>query len=215
MVGNNHNDINGHGSIMYYILKGSKNNFLGISPDVSIISIKILDVEESITPEKVLEAINLAIDKNATVINLSIGSFKNNEVIKNAIDNAVELGITVVASSGDYSNGVTMFPANLDNVISVGALDERGEVLELTSGAELTTLNAPGTNITSLNNDGDVMYSSGTSQASVLVAGYIALLKDYAQQNSIILSNAEIRSFLEQIKSGEIHYNDVFDLIKE
>lgn len=122
-------------------------------------------------------------------------------------------GIFVVASSGDYSNGVMMFSTNVPNVISVGALDENDEVLALTSGSNQTTLNSPGDNITSLNDNCEIVYSSGTSQATVLVSGYISLLKDYAIQNKVVLSNKEVMNLLTKIKSGELDFIDVFDFI--
>ncbi|GEM05977.1 serine protease [Halolactibacillus miurensis] len=204
-------DYNGHGTMMYSIIKGTEDDILGISPDVDILSIKILDKAESTRPELIYDAIEMAIDKNATVINLSVGSYKNNEDIAGLIKEAHSKNITVTASSGDFSNFEMMFPANMREVISIGALGENLQPLELTSGPDLTTINAPGENILVLDANDEIFYSSGTSQATALISGYIALLRDYALKNNIFLSNEDIGYYLSLIKEGNMQYSDVFN----
>ncbi|MCM3362039.1 S8 family peptidase [Niallia sp. MER TA 168] len=202
-------DENGHGTMMYSIIKGYKNQILGISPDVDIVSIKILDEDESIKPTKISEAINLAINKNVTIINLSVASNKYNENIADAIKKANEKNITIISSSGNYSETELMFPANMKEVISVGAIDKDLKPLEMTSGHELTTINAPGDNIETLGLNNEIIKSSGTSQATALISGYVALIKDYAVTKQIELNNSQIIKYLNMIKNGEKSYYDI------
>lgn len=215
LVGDDKSDMNGHGTMMYSLIKGYKNEVLGISPDADVISIKILGGEESVTPTKIHNAIKLAIEKKSTVINLSISSYKYNDEIASAIKEAIKKNITVVSSSGDYSDVQMMFPANLEGVVSVGATAENSKVLELTSGSDLTSINAPGGDVYTVNNSGDVFTSSGTSQATALISGYISLIRDYAKKENIPMSNDEILHYLDLIKKGKMDYEDVFEKVKK
>ncbi|MCM3034125.1 S8 family serine peptidase [Niallia sp. MER 6] len=202
-------DKNGHGTMMYSIIKGYKDQIIGISPDADILSIKILGEDESIKPAKIAEAISLAIEKKVTIINLSVASYKNNENVAAAIKKANEKNITVISSSGDYSDTDLMFPANMQEVISVGALDKELKPMEMTSGPELTTINAPGENIKTLGLDNEIFNSSGTSQATALISGYVALMKDYAVTQHINLKNSQIVKYLKMIKNDKSTYYDI------
>lgn len=215
LVDDNVDDVNGHGTMMYSIIKGYGKEILGISPDTKIISIKIMDKEEAVTPTRIHDAIQVAIEKEATIINLSVASYKYNEEIALAIKEAIHKGITVVSSSGDYSDVEMMFPANISEVVSVGALGEDLKVLKMTSGSDSTTINAPGGDIYTVDNSKEVFTSSGTSQATALVSGYIALIRDYAAEEQIPLSNESILHYLKLIKKEKMSYEDVFKEIKK
>lgn len=197
--------------MMYSILKGYKKEILGISPDANILSIKILDEDESIKSDKIYEAINFAVEQKVTIINLSVASYKYNDQIAEAIKTATQNNITVIASSGDYSDVEIMFPASMEEVVSVGAIDEKLEFLEMTSGPKLTTINAPGDNIQTLGLNNEVFPSSGTSQATALISGYVALLKDYAAKKNYNLTNEEIIIYLTLIKDNKMTYTDIFE----
>ncbi|MFJ5765969.1 S8 family peptidase [Lysinibacillus sp. NPDC093210] len=199
-------DTNGHGTMMYSIIKGINGEIEGISPNAQIIVIKVMNKDDSVTPTIIKDAIELAIQKNASIINLSIASNFEDKDITGTIKLAVKKGITVVASSGDYGNTELMYPAILDEVISVGAIDVSGNVLDLTSGSQKTTINAPGHEISTIDTSEIITKTSGTSQATALISGYIALLKDYAFSKNKELTNASIISLLESINSQELTY---------
>ncbi len=199
-------DTNGHGTMMYSIIKGIDDNLEGISPNAQIIVIKVMNDDESVTPTTIRKAIDLVTQKGATIINLSIASHFEDEEITETIKLAVNKGITIVASSGDYGNTELMYPAILDEVISVGAIDASGNVLDLTSGPQRTTINAPGHEISTINTDRAIIKTSGTSQATALISGYIALLKDYAFSKNKDLTNDSIIALLKSINSREITY---------
>lgn len=214
LVGDDVYDQNGHGTMMYSILKGYEDDVIGISPDSEILAIKVLNQDESIKKEYIYEAINFAIDQKVTIINLSVASQKFDKKIAEAIKTAYKQGITIVSSSGDYSAYEVMFPGNLSEVISVGAIGKNFEILDLTSGGDYTTINAPGEDIITAGANGEIFLSSGTSQATALISGYVALLKDYANKNNVELHNKEIERYLKLVKEGELSYQNIFKLIK-
>lgn len=206
-------DTNGHGTMMYSIIKGIDGLIEGISPNAQIIVIKVMNKDDSVTPTTIKDAIELAIKKKASIINLSFASHFEDKDITETIKLAVNKGTTVVASSGDYGNTELMYPAILDEVISVGAIDASGNVLDLTSGSQKTTINAPGHEITTVDSDETIMTTSGTSQATALISGYIALLKDYAFSRNIALNNDSIILLLESINSQESTYLQALKMI--
>lgn len=213
LVGNKQ-DNNGHGTMMFSILKGYEGDILGIAPDAEVIPIKVMNSEEIIEPETMDKAIEEAIKLNCTVINISIGSHKFNQEISDAIDDALSQGITVVASSGDYSNGDMMFPANKPGVISVGSLSANGSVSDFTNAPNDTTINAPGDEIKSILPNKKVDLNSGTSQSTVIISGYVSLLKDYANHEKIKLSNDKIIDLLSEINNKKINYEKALASLK-
>ncbi|WML38176.1 S8 family serine peptidase [Neobacillus sp. OS1-2] len=203
-------DNNGHGTMMFSILKGYDEEIIGISPDAEVISIKVMDSEEKINPVTMVKAIEEAIKLKSTVINISIGSHKFNQEISDVIDVALNQGITVVASSGDYSNGDMMFPANKPGVISVGSLSANGSVSDFTNAPNDTTINAPGDEIKIILPNKKVESNSGTSQSTVIISGYVSLLKDYAAQEKIKLPNEKIIELLSKINNKKTNYAKAF-----
>src|SRR5690606_14090556 len=79
----------------------------------------------------VATAIYAAIEDGVDVINLSL-AIGYSSLVEEAIQVALEQGIVVVAAAGNYVNGggkkEVVFPASVDGVISVGAVDSRGKL---------------------------------------------------------------------------------------
>lgn len=213
LVDENIEDTNGHGTMMYSIIKGISDNIVGISPEAQIMAIKVMNDDNSVSPTIIKNAIELAVQKGATIINLSIASHFEDKDITEAIKSAVNKGITVVASSGDYGNTELMYPAILDEVVSVGAIDASGNVLDLTSGSKAATINAPGHEISTINLNETIIKTSGTSQATAIISGYIALLKDYAFLKNKDLSNDTFITLLESINRQELTYLQALEKI--
>lgn len=212
LVGDNQ-DNNGHGTMMYSILKGYDKEVGGISPDAEIISIKVMDTDEKIDPSIMVKAIEKAIELDSTVINISIGSYLYNEDVSAVLDVALNRGIAIVAASGDYHSADMLFPANKKGVISVGSLSANGRISDFTNAPNDTVINAPGDEIKSVDQNGKIVFNSGTSQSAAIIAGYVALLKDYASQNNVELNNERIVHLLKSIDNNKIDFLDAFSEI--
>lgn len=59
----------------------------------------------------------------------------------------------------------------------------------------------------------DIIKSSGTSQATAIISGYISLMKDYAKKKHIVLSNSQIISYLKLIKNRKATYLSILKRI--
>ena len=118
--------IDGHGTQVGSII-------LDATPDnVKILPIKVEDDAGEMTFTYILEAIQYAIDMGVDVMNISLGADEEewgslpNEIqtqIENIFLNAFNKNITIIAASGnDGKDMQNTYPAALDGVFSVGAL---------------------------------------------------------------------------------------------
>lgn len=98
--------------------------------------------------------------------------------------------------------------------MSVGALDENGNVWRDTNAITECNFLAPGVSILAINNEKQLFLSSGTSQATAITSGYISLLMDYANIKQIKLQLQKILNILTEIKDGKISYLDGFNHIR-
>ena len=144
-----------------------------------------------------LKAIHCAIEKNADIINLSIGgSNVNDEMLKEAIDKAADEGILVVCAAGNISGLQQVFyPGAYDSTVAVSALRQAGDSLLFASSysnyGEWIDISAPGTAILSTTPDG-YGTKSGTSMACPMVSGILADVISYDPE----LSSDEVYELL-------------------
>lgn len=206
-------DTNGHGTMMCSLIKGY-DDIAGIAPNAKINSYKVVNSSGKIEPQILSEAICKAVQDNVTIINVSLGSYFDNEYVKNAVIKAYDSGITVVASSGDYETEDMLFPAKYDNCISVGAINKSLNIWDDTNAPEKCTILAPGTDIKTIDANKNVAYTSGTSQATALISGYISLLKDYGLKNNINIDNNILKDLLQNINNNRLTYKNSFETLK-
>lgn len=120
-------DGNGHGTRMTDLIRanaGSSNPF--------ILSIKALNYSGAGNMSDVYAAIQYAINQRVDYINLSISAddSENMAAIKSAIQSALNAGITVVASAGNAGgNAGHLVPANIDGVVTCGAVNDNNVVI--------------------------------------------------------------------------------------
>lgn len=177
----------------------------GIAPSCSILSCRVLAPMKSgnqIVGAGIVDNINngikWAVDNGADIINMSLGirhtggGLPHEDVIKYALNK----NVTIVAASGNDGTKEMYYPAALNGVIAVGAADATGQVTTFTSYGAPITLVAPGYHIYSSYPDGKYAYLSGTSQASPFVSGSIALMKSFAREKGVKLSNKQISYIL-------------------
>jgi len=177
------NDDNGHGTHCAGII-GAQDNTIGIvgtAPNVNLIAVKVLDRSGSGSNSNIISSLNyIAQWKTANptlkgIVNMSLGGgvFQPLDTsIQNLINN---YGIPVVVAAGNESqNAVNTSPARTPEAITVGAYDDRDNILAYFSNfGSGIDLQAPGVDIRScwLRNGYRVL--SGTSMAAPMVVGAI------------------------------------------
>jgi serine protease AprX len=143
-------DLYGHGTHVAGIIAGNgssslndADHVLGVSPDVYLVNLKVLDQNGSGNDAQTIAAIERAISLknqyNIRVINLSQGrgvfeSYAQDPLCQ-AVEAAYQAGIVVVVSAGNYGRndnqgingyGTITAPGNDPYVITVGAMNTRG-----------------------------------------------------------------------------------------
>ena len=152
------------------------------------------------------KAIDYATNNGADIISASWGaqvSRANVGPILEAIQRAEEKGVIfVAAAANDGKNNDTreIFPANagFDNVISVAASDPNDQKPSWSNfGKSTVDLSSPGLNILSTVPVNNYQNLSGTSMATPLAAGAVALILSQAEEDGRMLKPIEIRSILQ------------------
>lgn len=199
----------GHGTHVAGIAGAITDNNTGgasVGRNVNIIPVKVGD-STGISSVNIAKGINYAAENGADVINLSLGGDNPSLAVENAVKEAVEKDIVVVAAAGNDSSTTKQYPAALKNVISVGAVEESTKKLASFSNyGDWVDVTAPGDSILSSCTKGDrwpfssckssypYVEANGTSMAAPVVSSYAALMKSHTPS----LTNEQIRYLIEE-----------------
>ena len=97
-------------------------------PYADVFDVRVLDDNGSGTHDSVYKGIVWAVDNSADIIVMSFAGDKQSALLEEALAYAEENNVFVVASAGNNSAETACFPAAYPTVISVGAVDECGDV---------------------------------------------------------------------------------------
>jgi hypothetical protein len=131
-------------------------------------------------------AITIATRRGADVISMSLGYGAASRPVRMALQNALDHGVVVVASSGnsgDTASAISSgqapysFPADYPGVLGVGAVTQTGSAASFSSNNLSVEVAAPGVKVPAQGRDGQYWLVSGTSPACALAAGVAALIK--------------------------------------
>ena len=171
-------DYLGHGTMMAGLICGAcdtGNQFCGVAPRSRVIMYKVSSGSGyTFQDYDLAEAIRLAADSPAVVINLSL-VIDYSELVEDAINYALSRGKVVVAAAGN-EGGVVAFPASIDGVVSVGAVDTTLAPLSGSGAGPYLVQSAPGYDLGTTSADGSYGATTGTSGAAALVSGVFALV---------------------------------------
>ena len=115
-------DSDGHGTHIAGIIAGD-GLVNGIAPGAKLLAYRIVSTGNTVPTSFILRAIDSAVGEGADVINLSLGGLVGGRLIREAIANAVEAGVVIVAASGNSGPGLSTisYPAAAMEAIAVGA----------------------------------------------------------------------------------------------
>jgi subtilisin family serine protease len=173
-------DDKGHGTHVAGIVAALNNEIgvVGVGPDISLYAVKVLNKKGLGFLSDLIDGLNWCINNEMQVINMSFGSLTDNQSFHDAILEAYEAGITMVACAGNNGDngGAIEYPAKYPETIAVSAIDVYENYASFSSfGAEID-LTAPGVDIKSAYKKGDYEILSGTSMSAPHVTGVVALV---------------------------------------
>ncbi|MDC0096983.1 S8 family serine peptidase, partial [bacterium] len=193
-------DDNMHGTHVAGIAGAVGNNGIGIAGaawDVKLMHIKVFQSTGQGNSTNIAAGVEYASSNGAGIINMSFGSYAESFTLKSTLENAYATA-TLVAASGN--NGIPLGPCTICAVFYpaaysyvLGVEDSEGGYNNydnnnpiFTQYAELFNyeLKAPGTAIMSTIPNGGYSTLTGTSMATPLVAGAIALYNQIKPEDS-------------------------------
>lgn len=166
-------DTRGHGTHVAGIIVANTKSNVKIKP------YKVIGDDGTGTDTQLYLGIQAAIEDGVDIINLSLTRKGESEIVHEAVQNAYNAGITVVAAAGnDNANLSETFytPACFEEVICVVNIDANKKRSSTSNWRFNDTLSAPGIDILSsyVNNTYKVM--SGTSMAAPFISCCVAYL---------------------------------------
>ncbi len=167
--------------------------YYGIVPGAKFISAKVLDGRGG-PISNFIEGGQWMLEQKPDIINNSWGTSADvdqasDEIIRKMIANWKKAGIIIIFASGNQPSGKAAtgsiaYPAKLDDVFSVGAINKDDKIWEKSQRgpSPLSTIIkpdvvAPGEGILGISHEGREVKTNGTSFAAPYAAGTAALLK--------------------------------------
>ncbi|RAW00848.1 S8 family peptidase [Pseudochryseolinea flava] len=186
------NDRTGHGTAVTSIICGNRVTNFGAAPQAEVHVIKAYK-KSTMKPEELLAALR-AVPSNIDIVNISqafsFSASLEEELVKYFNEHRNKVFVCSAGNDGIHQE-VNNLPASIsskcENVIAVAALNEQGAVsTNFSVRSKHLTLAVPGEGINYANRfDPSKMYDGvGTSFASPIVTGLLALAKAFLQDNN-------------------------------
>ena len=169
----------GHGTFVAGLIRGT-------APDAWILPVTVLDDDGLGDAFDVGQGFFHAIDRGAHVINASFGSTYESAIVEDAVEEAEDRGIVVVAAAGNEGvEDPRQFPACSSAAYGVAALRPDDVRADFTNVNDKLALSAPGVTVNPRTDQrmvsalpgGDWGTWEGTSFATAMVSGAVAVVR--------------------------------------
>ena len=169
-------DDKGHGTHVRGIIGMQCNGqgLVGVAPDAKVHVGKVM-VNGFGAPVWSARGIHWCVDMGFDIICGSFGMRAEVQAVKDAVKRAREAGVICVFAAGNESAVQVLYPARDPYSIAVGAIDAAKMHADFSNIGSNLDLVGPGVNIKSTWIDGEYREASGTSMATPIVVGVIAL----------------------------------------
>ena len=217
-------DINGHGTAVSTIIASpieSSSKILGVAPLATVIPIKIGDNSQSISAIDIAKGINWGVENGCSILNISVASFENNKLLKDAVARAERYDIPVIASVSNVGKNVTLnsYPSSYPEVFAISSLSKEYKS-SLFSERNINIIASEiGEDILAPNLNGENVMHEGTSFSTAIFSGKIAIIKSIFPE----ISNLELSELIIKYSTNFSHENksevgfglfDVYEAVK-
>jgi hypothetical protein len=163
-----------HGTVVSSLIVGDPAYAAGIAPAAKVLSIPIMSGAGTGDTFTLAQGILDAVSMSADIINMSLGTYGNSALLRDAIRHALLNQVAVVAATGNDAQNHVSYPARYAGVIGVGAVDANGRPVYFSNQGSQVDLAAPGYGVQAAGRDGAILQATGTSISTPLVSGALA-----------------------------------------
>ena len=165
----------GHGTAVASLIGGQDKQASGVAPASHILDVRVANSQGESNSFTLAEGIVRAADAGAQVINISLASYGDAAVVREAVAYAQDKGAVVVAAAGnDQTADQLAFPAAIDSVVSVGGVDANFQQAYFANSGQGLDVTAPAVGIQSAYGPDSIVVGDGTSQAAAIASGVAA-----------------------------------------
>lgn len=183
-VDNDVTDNFGHATKMIKTIRKQNKN-------AKILALKALDDNGNGTTASVVAALQYAIDSHVSIINMSFSgrSTEDKSLVESKVKEAIKAGITVVASAGNNGSiAYDYIPANIEGVITAGACDSKGTILNTSNYGNIVDW---------------YINADATSQAASTVTGILSKDGKIKADEKIIFSSKSVKYASSKVDSNK------------
>lgn len=199
---------NMHGTAVASLIAGSSEEMQGIAPSSTILSIKVMPDDGMGNSFTLARGIVEAVDQGARIINVALGAYSDDFLLKQAVEYARENNAIIAASSGNDAVEGVMYPGRYDGVVCVSGNDAVGRHVYFANRGDEVDLSAPAVGLTAAGKDDGYEPFGGTSASVALASGTLAWL---LSQEPGLSSEEAVRIMLENTNdSGAPGEDDMF-----
>ena len=183
-----------HGTSVAAIIGGERinNEIQGINQHSILYDVQVLNENGLGDISTVVDGIEWCIKEKVDVINISFGFEKNYPELEGVIHKALDEGIIIVAASGNTLGLNVEYPAKYQGVISVASINKDSKRSSVSAKGKIDYA-APGEDVLSINNQGQIGLWKGTSFAAPMLTGVISVLMSQSDED---ITYKNIHNFL-------------------
>lgn len=161
----------------------------GVAPEATLVPLRVSNSVVHFSWARLTAALWRAIDRQTHVVSMSLGGPLPSFALHEAVEEAVDAGLILVAAAGNQWPFV-VYPARYDEVIACAACNINGERWAGSASGSDVDITAPGESVWRAKATAggfDIDRSSGTSYAAAHVAGIAALWLAYHGRGNLMM----------------------------
>jgi hypothetical protein len=195
--------LNGHGTAVASLI-------LQVAPESNILSIRVADDLGSSNSWLLSQGILEAVANGAQIINISMGSYGDSAILREAVEYAQARGAVVVASAGNEGISQLANPAGYSGVIASGSVGANGDHMLFSNTGASLDVSAPGYGLYSTGINGETLSFSGTSSSAPVISGATAATMSNSVTKSLSATDASsvVISYLDE--SGPAGSDEIY-----
>ncbi|MEK3978568.1 S8 family serine peptidase [Psychrobacillus sp. FSL K6-2836] len=177
--------------------------------NVKIMPIRALNENGNGYDSNIAKGIHYAVDKGASIVNMSFQGKEYSEHLAEAIDYALSNNVLVVVASGNKSDDTAnYYPASEKRVLVVSATDQSDKIASFSNTGGSIDVSAPGVGILSSVPGEKYAALHGTSMAAPYVSGVAAMILVDDPTRSIEEIERVLKTYVDD--KGAVNWDPIF-----